>query len=131
MKKHLVIAGFCLILILISGNIFAQQNGYTGPVVPGANNQAVVNGQYKNVTVSQLTSIPHKSYVVLTGDLINFDGHKYYTFRDSTGEITIEISNYYFWDITVGPNEKVKILVEVERKRNGKIEVEAKGIRKA
>ena len=67
---------------------------------------------------------------MLTGNLINSVRRNYYTFRDASGEIIIEISPYYFWGITVGPSDRVTILVEVEKKRNGRIEVEAKGIRK-
>jgi len=133
MKKYTVFTLFCLVLFLAGGTIFAQQGGFTGPVVPApATNQVRPSeGPYQNATVGQLQALPNnKSYVVLTGNLINSVRRNYYTFRDASGEIIIEISPYYFWGITVDPNDRVTILVEVEKKRNGRIEVEAKGIRK-
>ena len=132
MKRYAIFSVCCLVLIFSAETIFAQQGGFTDPVVPRNDTRAtVVHRQYQNATVNQLASLPNKSFVVVSGNLVDFDGRKNYTFRDSTGEITIEINPYFFWDLSIGHNDRVTILVEVERKRNGRIEVEAKGIRKA
>ena len=131
MKKYAILAVCCLVLFFGAGTIFAQQGGFIGPVVPSATvRNTAVQSQYQNVTVSQLSSLPNKSYVVLTGNLVNFDGRKYYTFQDTTGEVAIEISARHLWGISVGPNDRVTILVEVERKRDGRIEVESKVVRR-
>jgi len=132
MKRYTILILFCFVLFLTGGTIFAQQGGFTSPVVPApAINHVGSEGPYQNATVGQLQTLTNnKSYVVLTGNLINSVRRNYYTFRDTSGEIVIEISPYYFWGITVSPNDNVTILVEVEKKRNGRITVEAKGMRK-
>ena len=111
----------------LSGNTGTSGTpGYTGPA--GSYGQAV--------TVSQLNTIPSNSFVILTGNIIQPVGKKYYTFRDSApsneggGEITIEIESKVWQGLTVGPSDRVEITVKVEKKKDGRIEVEAKNIRK-
>ena len=128
MKKYSVFVVFCLVALFSAATVFAQQgSGFTGPSVPRAAN---VQGAYQAATVSQLQNLPHKSYVILTGNVTQSVGRNSYTFRDATGETIVKIGVHYWWDLTVGPSDRVQILVEVERKRNGRIEVEAKGLRK-
>ena len=128
MKRYSILVIFCLITLFSAAIIFAQQSGFTGPSVPAA-----VNGQagYQAVTVSQLQTLTaKKTYVTLTGNITQSAGRNNYTFRDSTGEVTIKIDRHYWWNLSVGPSDRVQLLVEVEVKKNGRIEVEAKGIRK-
>ena len=128
MKRYSFLIVFCLVALFSSAIIFAQQSGFTGPSAPGT-----TNGQagYQAVTVSQLQTLTaKKTYVTLTGNIIQSAGRNTYTFRDSTGEVTIKIERHYWWNLSVGPSDRVQILVEVEAKKNGRIEVEAKGIRK-
>ena len=129
MKKYTLFFVCCLIALCTAGIVFAQQSGgFTGPSAPGT-----INGQaeYQAVTVNQLQTLPlAKSYVTLTGNITQSLGRKNYTFRDTTGEITVDIDTHYWWGLSVSPSDRIQILVEVERKRNGKIEAYAKGIRK-
>ena len=128
MKRYSVFVVFCLAAIFAATAVFAQQgSGFTGPSVPGT-----ANGQagYQAVTVSQLQSLNSKSYVTLMGNITQSAGRNNYTFRDSTGETTIKIERHFWWNLSVGPSDRVQLLVEVERKRNGRTEVEAKGLRK-
>ena len=128
MKKYSVFVVFCLVALFSGAIIFAQQSGFTGPSVPRATN---AQGVYQAVTVNQLQTLPNnKAYVTLTGNLTQSVGRNSYTFRDATGETTIKIGVHYWWGLTVGPSDRVQLLVEVERKRNGRIEVEAKGLKK-
>ena len=129
MKKYAAICFFFFMALLIwAGNVYAQQGGFTGPKVPSAN---IAQTWYQAVTVSQLQTLPNnKSYVTLTGNITQFSGRKNYTFKDTTGEITLSIDEHNWWGLTVGPSDRVQLLVEIEKKRNGRVEVEAKGIRK-
>ena len=129
MKRYSVFVVFCLLAFFSAAGVFAQQGGFTGPSAPvTANGQTV----YQAVTVSQLQTLPNnKSYVTLTGNLVQSVGRNNYTFRDSTGETTIKIDRHYWWNLTIGPTDRVQLLVEVEKKRNGRFEVEAKGLRKS
>ncbi|MCL1927677.1 MAG: NirD/YgiW/YdeI family stress tolerance protein [Treponema sp.] len=128
MKKYSFLVVLSLIVLLFAAAVCAQQSGFTGPSAPGT-----ANGQagYQAVTVSQLQTLPdRKAYVTLTGNITQSAGRNHYTFRDSTGEITIKIDRHYWWNLSVGSSDRVQLLVKVEAKKNGRIEVEAKGIRK-
>ena len=128
MKRYSIFAVLCLAALFSAATIFAQQGGgFIGPSAP-----MVTNGQagYQAVTVGQLAALPNKSYVTLTGNITQSVGKKKYTFRDATGEITVEIDTHYWWNLTVSPTDRVQLLIKAEKKRNGKIEAEAKGLRK-
>ena len=128
MKKYTILVAMCLAMVGLASAAYAQQGGFTGPSAPGT-----PGGQmgYQNVTVSQLQTLPNnKAYVVLTGNITQSVRGKYYTFRDATGEVTVEIDQQYWWNVTASPTDRVELLVKFERKRNGRIEVEGKGIRK-
>jgi len=58
------------------------------------------------------------SYVLLEGFLINQIKEDYYTFKDDTGEITVEIYYRYFRNQTITPKTKIRIQGEVDRKWN-------------
>ena len=125
MKKYTFLALFCLAVLFSAGNVFAQQGGFTGPSALGT-----ANVGYQAVTVSQLHTLSNnKTHVTLTGNIIQSVGRNNYTFRDSTGEITIKIDRHYWWNLSVSPSDRIQLLVEAERKRNGKIEIKTKGIR--
>ena len=128
MKKYSVFIVLCLAAFFFTAAVFAQQGGFTGPSAPGTG-----NGQagYQSVTVGQLQTLPYnKIHVVLTGNIAHSAGRDYYTFRDTTGEITIKIGVHYWWGLTVGPSDRVQLLVEADKKRNGRVEVKAKGLRR-
>ena len=128
MKRYSVFVGLCFVALFSGALVFAQQGGFTGPSAPVVSN---AQGVYQAVTVSQLQTLPNnKSYVTLSGNLTQSIGRNSYTFRDATGEISVKIGVHYWWGLTAGPSDRVQILVEVEKKRNGRIEVEAKGLRR-
>ena len=128
MKKYSVFVVLCLVALFSTATVFAQQSGFTGPSAPMAAN---AQGVYQATTVSQLQTLPNnKSYVTLSGNITQFAGRNNYTFRDASGEITVKIDRHYWWNLTLSPTDRVQILVEVEKKRNGRIEVEAKGLRR-
>ena len=79
------------------------------------------------ITVAEASRLPAGSWVILTGYIVNsLPGGKHYTFRDSSGEITVEIE----WDIwrglSAGPQDRVTIYGDMESRRGRPcIEVEA------
>jgi uncharacterized protein (TIGR00156 family) len=128
MKKLTGFAICCLVLFFSAFSSFAQE-GFTGPSVPGrADSNAVT--MYRPATVAQLPSLTREARVVLTGYLVNSVRREYYTFRDNTGEIIVEIERKYWGGLTVGPNDLVQIFGKAEKKRDGRIEVEAAIVRK-
>lgn len=117
MKKYISFFAGCLIFFMLTGNLFAQF-GFTGPAggdnfIPG---QAVITGQ--TITVSEARNLPHDSWVVLSGNIINMlPGGRQYTFRDTTGEITADIGPKEWRGLSVGVTDKVEIFGEVKYHR--------------
>ena len=133
MKKHTVFGIYALILFLSCLSVHAQE-GFTGPQAgfAGTNASGADNARqfYQPVTAAQALTLPNNSQITLTGFLVNSPRRNYYTFRDATGEIIVEIERKYWGGLSVGPNDRVQIFAELERKRNGTIEVEVAIVRK-
>ena len=62
--------------------------------------------------------------VVLEGKIVKQVGKKDFIFKDDSGELTIEVERKAWHGETVTPNDKVKVIAEVE-KSWGKTELEA------
>jgi uncharacterized protein (TIGR00156 family) len=78
--------------------------------------------------LNEARNLPHDSWVVLSGNIINtLPGGKYYTFRDSSGEITVEIEPKVWRGLSVGPSDRVVIGGEIEVKK-GQVSIEAKAV---
>lgn len=88
--------------LLLSSNAAAQ---FTGPAATGSTS-----------TVAQVQDARINSYVVVTGNIVNHLREDYYTFRDSTGEIRVEIPEAVWNNRQVGPNTKVRLRAEVDMK---------------
>jgi uncharacterized protein YdeI (BOF family) len=54
---------------------------------------------------------------------------KQYTFRDSTGEVIVEIEDEHWGNLTAGSYNNVEISGKLDKERNGKIEIEVEIIR--
>ena len=75
------------------------------------------------VTVSEIRGLPHDSWVTLSGNIINsLPGGRHYTFRDSSGEIIVEIDFRVWRGLYVGVSDRVQISGEVRINR-GQISV--------
>jgi uncharacterized protein (TIGR00156 family) len=126
MKNKTLLAGIIgIMLVFGTGSVYAQ--GFTGP---GAGTST---RQVQTVTVSQAKSLPDDSLVTLTGTIVQALRGEKYTFRDSTGDITIEIDRdlWSLLGISVGVNDRVEIrgYVDVEG-RNRIAEIDVKYIGK-
>lgn len=60
------------------------------------------------------------SYVTLDGHIINHQRSDYFTFRDDTGEIRVEIAPNVWQGRRVGPEDRVRLLGEVDRSFRGR-----------
>ncbi len=98
-KKYLVST---LILILLGSNAAAQ---FTGPSQKG-----------RVSTVERAKNARIGSYVTVTGNIVSHLRENYYNFRDETGEIRVEIQVSVWQNRNVGPDTRVKLLAEVDRR---------------
>jgi uncharacterized protein (TIGR00156 family) len=94
----------------------SAQVGFTGTESSDNNilmGQPVMTSQ--PITVREARNLPHDSWVILTGNIINaLPGGKHYTFRDSSGEIPVEIGMKQWRGLSVGASDRVEIYGEVK-----------------
>ena len=83
-------------------------NQFAGPEAPG-----------EVTTVQEVTSARIGSYVTVVGNVVNHLREDYYTFRDETGEIRVEIPHRVWQNRTVTPDTRVRLLAEVDRNLAG------------
>jgi len=82
MKKFLSIYIF---MLFAAAYIYGQ--GFNGP---GTSGQPVMIG--RSVTINEARNYPHDSWVVISGNIVNvLPGGRHFMFRDSSGEIPVEI----------------------------------------
>jgi uncharacterized protein (TIGR00156 family) len=90
--------------ILLSSNALAQ---FTGPAATGSTSTVV---QAQNARIN--------SYVVVTGNIVNHLREDYYTFRDATGEMRVEIEPAVWRNRQIGPTTTVRLRAEVDMALN-------------
>jgi uncharacterized protein (TIGR00156 family) len=73
----------------------------------------------RQITVEAAQSVRPGTYVVLTGNIVARLRDDYYTFRDSTGEIRVEIEPETWVGREVTPEMQVRLLGEVDRTSGG------------
>ncbi|MCL2196296.1 MAG: NirD/YgiW/YdeI family stress tolerance protein [Treponema sp.] len=137
MKKYISFIVCCFTVLVSAGSVFAQAgftgqpgSGFTGPaggynIIPG---QAVmVSGP---ITIGDARNLPHDSWVVITGNIINMlPGGRQYTFRDSTGDIAVDIGPKEWRGLSVGVSDRVEIHGEIKSHR-GIVHIKVHAIRK-
>jgi uncharacterized protein (TIGR00156 family) len=108
MKKY-TIFGVCLMMTVLSAaSVFGQ--GFTGP---GA---GTASGHVQTVTVAQARNLPDNSLVILTGNIVHSQRGEQYLFRDSSGDITIEIDRdlWALLGVSVVPADRMEIRGEID-----------------
>jgi uncharacterized protein (TIGR00156 family) len=99
MRKRLTVLAIFACSVLAT-NAMAQ---FSGPGVAG-----------RSSTVEEARDARLGSYLTLTGNITNHLRGDYYTFRDDSGEIRVEIASSVWRGRQVGPNDKVRLLGEVD-----------------
>ena len=123
MKKSLF-GGIFLMLVVILVNA-VQAQGFTG------HNSGTKTRQVQTVTVAQAKNLPDDSLVILTGNIIQSLGREKFTFRDSTGDITIEVDRnlWLLLDLSVSASDDVEIRGEIDIEKRA-VEIDVKYIKK-
>jgi uncharacterized protein (TIGR00156 family) len=114
MKKSVFWCVCFLTAVLSVSAVYGQ--GFTGP------GSGTTTGQAQTVTVLQARSLPDNSLVILTGAIVQSLGREKYTFRDSTGDITIDVDRdlWTLLGLSISPSDRVEI--------GGKIDVEKRAV---
>jgi uncharacterized protein (TIGR00156 family) len=104
MNSH---ASLLIGLLLLCSASFAQ---FTGPPATG-----------RVSTVAEARNAPVDTYVTVSGNIVAHLREDYYTFRDQTGEVRVEIEPPVWRSRKIGPDTKVRLVVEVDRNAAGTI----------
>ncbi len=103
---------------LVLGLTVATANAqFTGPSARGATS-----------TVAQVQSARTNTYVTVTGNIIDHQRKNYYTFRDETGEIRVEIEPSVWRNRNVGPTDTVRLMGELDRNSAGNLYIWVKSL---
>jgi len=91
--------------------------------------QAVMVGQ--PIAINEALNLPHDSWVILQGNIITQlpEGPHNYSFRDSSGEVTVDIGPKEWRGLSVGVSDRVEIYGEVKVTR-GQVSIKIQAIRK-
>ena len=123
MKKYTLVS-ICFLTMVFSGfPVHAQQGGFTGPYgftgpnQPGSSGSFGFTGPIEVVSVTQVQSLQDKAPAVLKGNIVSFLGGDRYLFRDSSGEIVINVKPDRWWGLSVGPSDLVEISGELKREK--------------
>lgn len=79
-------------------------------------------------TVAQAKQLSDDSWVVLRGNIVKQVGKKDYVFKDSTGEIQVEISQRAWRGQSITPNDLIEISGKVDKDWNS-IEIDVKTVK--
>lgn len=106
------------------------QGGFDGPAT--TQTQPATQGGFSgpsasNTTVDKVKTMRDDARVTLQGNIIERLGHDTYTFRDSTGTITVDIDNKRWKGQTITPQDKVQIEGKVDKDWTS-VEVDVKNI---
>lgn len=93
--------------LLLSSTSFAE---FTGPSATG-----------RVSTVAEARNAPVETYVTVTGNIVAHLREDYYTFRDETGEVWVEIETPVWRNRKIGPDTKARLVAEVDRNEAGTI----------
>ena len=99
--------------LLLFTTVFVHGQGFTGP---GTDGQPIMVSQ--PVTVSGAKNYPHDSWVVITGNIVSvLPGGRHFMFRDSSGEIPVEIGPKEWRGLSAVTSDAVEICGEVKIER--------------
>ena len=89
--------------------LLAPDSQFVGPEVEG-----------RVSTVQDANSARIGSYITVEGQIVDHLREDYYTFRDETGEIRIEVTDRVWGNRTVTPETQVRLLAEIDRNLTGR-----------
>lgn len=123
MKK--LISLVFMVTLGLSGAAMAEQppqGGFGGPVA-----QSGFTGTTSTVTVEQAKQLPDDAWVTLRGNITQRLTEDNYIFKDSTGEIQVDIDHDKWLGQKVSPTDLVEITGEVDKDWS-KTEIDVKRI---
>ena len=128
MRKYALSGILSLIFLFLTVAVHGQ--GLPRPAPNNNNNAQAPVMTNRPITVREAKDLPHDSWVTLTGNITGVlpGGHNY-TFRDPSGDITVDIGPKEWRGLSVDVSDRVEISGEVKIHR-GQISIKVHAIRK-
>jgi uncharacterized protein (TIGR00156 family) len=122
-SKYLIPLFLGLFLVLsINGGLMAQEGGFTEKS-PQANANSADNNMVITTAKNALT-MADDANVVLLGKIVRSAGEDKYVFRDSTGELTLEIDDHIWDGQNVTSDDFVVLLGQIDKEVAKDMEVD-------
>ena len=127
MKKVLVFCICCLVAFFTTAAVYAQFTGSSSgaPVIT-----VTSGGMIQAMTVDKVKSLSKDAPVVLVGNITRSLSSSSFTFKDSTGEITIKVAKKTFGGVSIGDSDRIVIVGYVSISK-GAVEVDVAVLMKA
>ena len=100
---------FAILVVLGAAASSAALAQFTGPSATG-----------KAATVAESRTLPPGRYIQVVGHVVEHLRGDYYTFRDASGEIRVEIESEVWRGRPIGPETRVRLLAEVDQGATGR-----------
>ena len=127
MKKFLVLCVCCFVALFTTATVSAQFTGSSS----GASAITVSSGgQIQAMTVDRVKNLSKDAPVILVGNITRSISKSSFTFRDSTGEITINVAAKTFGGVSIGDSDRIVIVGNVKINK-GAVEVDVAVLLKA
>ncbi len=81
-------------------------------------------GQNAVTGLEVVTKMPDESFVTVEGNIVKQIGKEKYLLKNGNATIAVDIDDELIWNVTITPNDKVRITGEVDRDFRG-VELEA------
>jgi uncharacterized protein (TIGR00156 family) len=74
----------------------------------------------RSSTAAQARDARLGTYLTLTGTIVSRERDNYFIFRDASGTIRVEIEDRVWQNRPVGPNDRVRLVAEVDQGSRGR-----------
>ena len=127
MKKFIFFCICCLVTFFTTTTVSAQ---FTGSSSGAPAITVTSGGMIQAMTVDKVKNLSKDAPVVLVGNITRSLSSSSFTFKDSTGEITISVSKKTFGGVTIGDTDRIVIVGHVKVSK-GAVEVDVAVLMKA
>ena len=110
MKRFIAV----LVLAIVCA-AFASAQGFTGEKAAKGGFSDGTNASAAITPVSKALKMKDDTHATLRGNIVKQVGHEKYLFKDATGEIIVEIDDEDWGGVTVGPQDTVELIGEIDK----------------
>jgi len=139
----------CLTLICLASNVYAQEKkgkageyppakereypptgGFKGPSQAASPILVTKTGQIQATPAASAKKLADDTPVMLIGNIKQSIGQDLYTFKDSSGEITVRIKQGEWKGLSIEETDKIVIAGYVKAREDGQVEVDVRMLSK-